>query len=232
MIPCPKALIFDVDGTLAETEETHRQAFNDAFADAGLDWRWTVQRYGQLLAVTGGKERIGQFLTDLGAADDDPRRAMIPHLHARKTELFVSRVTQGRVALRPGVEPLIDQARRSGVALAIATTTTPSNVESLLHACLGAQSLTWFKPMVCGDAVALKKPAPDVYLKALQDLGVRPAQALAVEDSANGVRSALAAGLGVAVTPSLYSANEDFTGATLVVKDCVALARAIDWSAT
>jgi HAD superfamily hydrolase (TIGR01509 family) len=229
MIPLPRALIFDVDGTLAETEEAHRQAFNDAFTEAGLDWRWDVERYGALLAVTGGKERIGRHLDDLGAPPDDPRRALIAGLHARKTELYVARVASGDVRLRPGVEALIARARRCGVALAMATTTTRANVDGLLKACLGPEALGWFDPIVCGDAVARKKPAPDVYLSALAALRVSPADALAIEDSGNGVRAARAAGLRVVVTPSLYGASDDVSEATLVVKDCHELARRLDW---
>jgi HAD superfamily hydrolase (TIGR01509 family) len=229
VIPLPRALIFDVDGTLAETEEAHRQAFNDAFAEAGLGWRWDPRRYRELLAVTGGKERIARHLDDLGAAPDDPRRGQIAALHARKTELYVAHVATGRLRLRPGVEALITRARRHDLALAIATTTTRANVEILLDACLGPGAVGWFDPTICGDAVAKKKPAPDAYLAVLDGLQIPAADALAIEDSANGVRSAIAADLRVVVTPSFYSAADDVSEATLVARDCDDIMRALDW---
>ena len=214
------ALIFDVDGTLAETEEAHRLAFNKAFAEAGLDWDWTPDLYRKLLKVTGGKERIAWFMA---SRTEDPlagREAdidlLIRRLHARKTELYATRVAAGAVTLRPGIEPLIREARRRDVRLAIATTTSWPNVEALIGAALGREVLGWFDAVACGDMAALKKPAPDVYDLALAALGIPAARAVAIEDSWNGVRAAKAAGLAVIATPSLYSANDDFTEADVV----------------
>ncbi len=229
MIERLDALILDVDGTLAETEEAHRLSFNAAFAAAGLDWVWSRQLYGELLKVTGGKERIRHYLDGWVARPPDDPDTLIPRLHARKTELYTARVRAGEVPLRPGIAALIGEARRRGVGLAIATTTSRPNVDALIAACLGPEASGWFASMACGDMVAAKKPAPDVYLAALAELGVPPSRAVAIEDSWNGVRSARAAGLAVIATPSLYSAGDDFSEATAVAGDPAQIASLLGW---
>ncbi len=201
-----RALIFDVDGTLAETEEIHRQAFNDTFAGAGLAWHWTVQDYTRLLKVTGGKERM---IAHRAAVGHGPQDAQIADLHRRKTARYGQIVAQG-VTLRPGVAELIALARSKGLALAVATTTNAPNVEALCLATWGKPAMEVFDVIAAGDEVAAKKPAPDVFLLALQRLGLPPEDAIAFEDSRNGLRSARAAGLRAVVTPSLYTADEDF----------------------
>lgn len=214
-----KALIFDVDGTLADTEEAHRTAFNDAFTAAGLAWSWDPARYGDLLRVAGGRERIAHFIDTLSLSDEvkAQHRARIAELHADKTRRYAQRVAQGQVMLRPGVARLITEARMAGVQLALATTTSPQNVVALISATLGAGALDWFASRICGDAVADKKPSPDVYLRALSDLGLRAQDCVALEDSANGLRAAVAAGLCTVVTPTAWSAREDFSQAALVL---------------
>jgi len=214
-----EALIFDVDGTLADTEAAHREAFNDAFAAAGLDWHWDAARYGALLSVTGGKERIAHFIgtLPLDEAEKARLRARVPALHADKTRRYGERVAAGQLALRPGIARLIAEARAAGVRLALATTTSPQNVAALIEATLGTGALAWFSSRVCGDAVAAKKPAPDAYLRALTELGLQAAECVALEDSANGLRAARAAGLCTIVTPTAWSAGEDFSGAALVL---------------
>jgi HAD superfamily hydrolase (TIGR01509 family) len=215
-----QALIFDVDGTLADTErDGHRPAFNAAFAEAGLDWDWSVPLYGELLAVTGGKERIRRYIErwrpeHLAADDLD---ALIADLHRRKTAHYLALLRSGAIALRPGVLRLLREARAAGIRLAIATTTTPENVTTLL-ACSGEPSLAgWFEVIAAGDVVPRKKPAPDIYLLALGQLGLPASACVAVEDSHNGVRSAMDAGLrALLVTESTYTEGEDFTGAALV----------------
>ncbi len=228
------ALIFDVDGTLAETEEAHRQSFNLAFAEAGLDWNWSQDDYRVLLKVTGGKERIAHYISTLergfsspfgrsppeggdGGSSAEPMN-FIRRLHARKTEIYAAEVTSGAVTLRPGIESLLREAMARGVTLAIATTTSRPNVDALLTATLGPEGVTWFKAIACGDMVEAKKPAPDIYDLALNMLGIPAERAVAIEDSWNGVRSARAAGLAVIATPSLYSAGEDFSEAVAVTK--------------
>ncbi|WJW76524.1 HAD family hydrolase [Thiohalobacter sp. IOR34] len=214
-----KALLFDVDGTLAETEEVHRQAFNSAFAEAGLDWVWDQDLYRQLLAVTGGKERIRYYLDRFNpefprpAALDD----FIAGLHQAKTRHYTETVEGGRVPLRPGVRRLIEAARDAGLRLAIATTTTPANVTALLRASLAEDAEDWFELIAAGGVVPNKKPAPDIYDYSLEKLGLQPEQCLALEDSRNGLRSALAAGIPTLVSVSHYTQGEDFDGALLVV---------------
>jgi HAD superfamily hydrolase (TIGR01509 family) len=226
MIEGVGALIFDVDGTLSETEEAHRLSFNTAFAEAGLDWVWPRDLYRELLKVTGGKERITHYMRMLGL---NPAPAFVAGLHARKTEIYIERVAAGEVALRQGIEALILEARRRGLPLAIATTTSRPNVDALIAGTLGDDALAWFHPMACGDMVAAKKPAPDVYLAALAGIGVPADRCLALEDSWNGVRSARSAGLRVLAIPSLYSAGDDFSEATEVAPDAASIMGVLGW---
>jgi HAD superfamily hydrolase (TIGR01509 family) len=217
-----QAVIFDVDGTLADTErDGHRVAFNAAFREAGLDWEWDVPLYGELLAVTGGKERMRKYVETcrrdwLAKSDLD---AVIAGLHKAKTRHYVALMEQGGIPPRPGVVRLIRELRAAGLRLAIATTTTPENVEVLLRTTLKALPPDTFEVIGAGDIVPAKKPAPDIYSWVLERLGLSGAAAIAVEDSRNGVLSARAAGLPVVVTRSTYTVNEDFTGATAVVSD-------------
>jgi HAD superfamily hydrolase (TIGR01509 family) len=214
------ALIFDVDGTLAETEEAHRVSFNAAFADAGLDWAWSQSDYQNLLRITGGKERMLHYIESCGAALPPGERDNAIHaLHRRKTRLYAARVAAGDVPLRPGIETLLRTARDYGFKLAIATTTSRSNVDALLATNLGQDAVDWFSAIVCGDMVARKKPAPDVYEEALRILRLRPDETIAIEDSWNGVQAARSAGIAVVATPSLYSADDDVSDAAAVVTD-------------
>ncbi|RAI00830.1 phosphatase [Acuticoccus sediminis] len=209
----PEALIFDVDGTLAETEEAHRVAFNAAFAAAGLDWHWGRARYTALLAVTGGKERIAHWCRSIGVEVDDP---VIRALHADKTVRYSRLVAGGAVALRPGVRTLVETARAEGVRLAIATTTSRPNVDALIEAAFGEPSTAVFEVIAAGDEVPLKKPDPAVYRLALERLGVPAGATAALEDSANGVRAARAAGIACVATPGVYTTGDDFTGAAVI----------------
>ncbi|MFN3646995.1 MAG: HAD family hydrolase [Gemmobacter sp.] len=211
-----QALIFDVDGTLAETEELHRRAFNEAFAAAGLGWNWSRGDYRRLLTTTGGKERIARHVAEIGA---DPARFDIPALHRTKTDRYTALVQAGAIALRPGIAALIDRAQARGLRLAIATTTSRPNVDALIAATLGQPAARVFEVLACGDDVPRKKPAPDVYLLALERLGLPASAALAFEDSRNGLRAALAAGLRCIVSPSCYTDGEDFSGAASVVDE-------------
>jgi HAD superfamily hydrolase (TIGR01509 family) len=220
--PMLQALIFDVDGTLADTErDGHRLAFNAAFKEAGLPWHWDVALYGQLLAVTGGKERMLHYAQ--GHAPELAAKPgfdnLIRKLHVLKTEHYVQLVHAGRIPLRPGVGPLLREARAAGLRLAIATTTSPENVSALLRASLAPDAESWFEVIGAGDVVAAKKPAPDIYLWVLQRLGL-PAQAcLAFEDSGNGLKAALGAGLATIITDGEYTRDHDFGGAIAVLSD-------------
>ena len=215
-----KALIFDVDGTLADTErDGHRVAFNQAFRDAGLEWEWSVPLYGELLAVTGGKERIRHFIERHLPSFQAPRPLdeFIANLHRGKTDHYLELLRQGEIPLRPGVARLLREVRDAGVTLAIATTTTPANVVYLLEANLGRESIEWFDVIAAGDVVPAKKPAPDIFHYALAHLALGPKQCLAFEDSENGLRATTAADLRTIVTVNEYTRHQDFSGAALVL---------------
>jgi HAD superfamily hydrolase (TIGR01509 family) len=207
----PEALIFDVDGTLAETEELHRRAFNETFAEAGLPWHWGRDDYRRLLTTTGGKERIARHLAEAGGPAAD-----IAALHAAKTRRYARLVAAGDLALRPGIAALMEGARAAGLRLAVATTTSRPNVEALAQAIWRRPAGAVFDAIAAGDEVAAKKPAPDVYLLALARLGLPAAACVAFEDTRNGLLSARGAGIACLVVPSVYSEGEDFAGALAV----------------
>jgi len=213
-----QALLFDVDGTLADTEEVHRQAYNAAFTAAGLDWDWDAARYLELLQVCGGKERIRHHMQQSTAAglpaDTD---AFIADLHARKTGFYVEMMSAGRATIRPGVKRLIAEARAQGLRLAIVTTTTPANVSALLEHAFGVHEDDWFEVVAAGGIVPLKKPAPDIYNFVLEKLGLSAVDCLALEDSANGMHAALAAGISTLITINQYTDSHDFSGAAAVL---------------
>ncbi|MCE5393556.1 MAG: HAD family hydrolase [Acidithiobacillus sp.] len=216
-MPPLRALIFDVDGTLADTErDAHRVAFNDAFAELGLPFHWDVETYGQYLQVTGGKERLRAYLQD-HPQYPQISDAEIRRIHARKTERYGEIIASGGIALRPGIARLLAEAQEQDLLLAIATTTTPANVEALLHSTLGAQGWSRFQYIGAGDVVPHKKPAPDIYLHVLEKLGLSPQECLALEDSENGLHAARDAGLEVIITQTAYTAHQDFSGALCVL---------------
>ena len=215
-----EALIFDVDGTLADTErDGHRVAFNQAFKEAGLDWDWTPELYGELLQVTGGKERIRlyveKFLNDFKLEQDIATFAA--NLHKRKTHFYLELLKSGAIPLRSGVERLILSARAAGIRLAIATTTTPENVTYLLSSTLGKEAIDWFEVIAAGDIVPAKKPAPDIYTWAMEQMDIKADACLAFEDSLNGVKSSLSANLKTIITVNDYTKDDDFAGASLVL---------------
>lgn len=213
------ALLFDVDGTLADTEEIHRQCFNQAFTDAGLDWNWSVAVYAELLAVTGGRERILHYINTHRPQFTAPAdlKQWIAELHFAKTALYTRRLAAGKVPLRPGVARLIDEARRAGLRLAIVTTTTPANVIALLEHSLHRDSPGWFEVIAAGDCVPAKKPAPDIYRYALHALHLDASQCLSFEDSENGVRASRDAGVATVVTLNDYTRDHDFNGALVLL---------------
>lgn len=215
-----KALIFDVDGTLADTEKDgHRVAFNAAFKEFGLDWHWDVELYGKLLAVTGGKERMNYYLDHFNTSYQRPEnlQQMIAELHQTKTRYYTELLGKGAIPLRPGVKRLIEEARDAGLRLAIATTTTPENVTALLSNTLGEASIDWFEVIAAGDIVPAKKPAPDIYDYALKAMQLDATDCLAFEDSENGILSSQGASLKTIITVNDYTTDHDFTGAALVL---------------
>ncbi len=216
-----KALLFDVDGTLADTErDGHRPAFNAAFAEAGLDWDWSVAVYGDLLSVTGGKERIRYFIEKYAPAvpPQDDLDAFIAGLHKRKTHFYTEAMKKGEIPLRPGVQRLMREALDAGLSLAIVTTTTPENVTALLRYSIGPEALDWFDVVAAGDVVPAKKPAPDIYTYAMDRLDVGAEVCAAFEDSGHGVSSARDAGIAtIVVTVNDYTREQDFGAATVVL---------------
>ena len=214
-----KALIFDVDGTIADTEETHRQAFNAAFLEHGLPWDWSRREYAELLRTSGGKERLETYIDSLGLKAQERTRllGMVQLIHASKTRNYGELIADGRAPLRPGVARLIGEARAAGLRLGIASTTTSANISALIGAQFGADAWNWFEAMACGDVVANKKPAPDIYTRALGMLRLPAADCVAFEDSVNGLKSAKAAGLYTVVTPTIWSEGHDFRGADLLL---------------
>ncbi len=221
-----RALLFDVDGTLAETErDGHRLAFNQAFLEHGLPWHWSERRYGELLAVTGGKERIARFAgeEEPGWLDRSDAANAIAAIHASKNRRYQELVAGGAIALRRGLRSLLAEARRAGLRLGVVTTTSRGNLDALLAATLDQESRDAFMLRIAGEDVRHKKPDPECYQLALQRLGLRPEEVLAVEDSRNGLLSARAAGLQVLIVRSFYFEHEDFDGALQVADEFIGL---------
>jgi len=215
-----KALIFDVDGTLTDNEMAgHRVAFNRAFREVGLDWHWDEPTYDRLLEVFGGKERIRYFVESFNPEFEAPEdlTGFILDLHKEKTRQYMELLRAGALPLRPGVERLLREARSAGVRLAVASTTTFENVTLLLSETVGEHAVGWFDVIAAGDVAKNKKPAPDIFLHALDRLGLDARECLAIEDTEAGLASARAAGLTTLITVNPTTRNEDFTGAALVV---------------
>ena len=213
-----KALIFDVDGTLAETEDLHRRAFNGAFAQLGLSWVWTPERYADLLAVMGGKERLAHYIETAHGPEAASLRPRMGEIHDLKTRLYGDLVTGGALPLRPGIGRLVAEARRAGLRLAVATTTSRANVDALVAVNFPRGDAP-FDVVACGDEAARKKPSPDVFELALRRLEVSAEEAIAFEDSVAGIRSALDAGLPVIATRSRYTDAHSLEGAFSAVSD-------------
>jgi len=213
-----EALIFDLDGTLADTEETHRQAFNSAFIRLELWWDWGPLRYSELLEVSGGLDRLHHYVDSLGVAPAEKARlhAIVPLIHATKSEIYVELLRAGQPPLRPGVKRLIAEAQHEGLQVAVVSTTTSANALELLRNHFRQPGIDL---LVCADEVARRKPAPDLYQRALALLR-KPADAcIAFEDSANGLRAARNAGLVTVVTPSRWTMAQDFAGADALLRD-------------
>jgi HAD superfamily hydrolase (TIGR01509 family) len=213
-----KALIFDLDGTVSDTEEIHRQAFNAAFIKLELWWDWGPERYAKLLAISGGLDRLHHYVESLktGTAEKARLHAIVPVIHRTKSEIYAELLRAGKPPLRPGVARLITDAWHEGLDAAAVSTTASANAVELLshHFKRGEINL-----VVCADEVARRKPAPDIYKRALSLLRLPADACIALEDSANGLRAARAAGLATVVAPSRWTMGQDFSGADFLVKD-------------
>lgn len=218
-----RALIFDVDGTLADTESAHLAAFNHAFAELGLGWEWSEALYTELLQISGGKERILHYWKtsqpELRELEAMALQDTVNRLHELKTAAYERAVNDGAVSLRPGVLKLMDEALAQGLQLAIATTTSPVNIAALLRRAVGPDWRLNFTAIGDASSAPVKKPHPQVYLQMLAALKLKPAECLAFEDSSNGLRAATAAGLATLITPTRYTAQHDFSTAMRVVPD-------------
>ena len=215
-----QAVIFDVDGTLAETErDGHRVAFNQAFAEFGMNWHWTPDEYATLLGIAGGKERMRHYAARC-APHLLPQRGFsdqVARVYRRKSEIYSHIALGGSIPLRPGIRRLMTELRAAGIRLAIATTTAHASLNSLIVANFGCPMESLFEVIGAGDQVPNKKPAPDIYAWVLKRLGLTATACLAVEDTHIGLYAARCAGLQTIVTPSEYSAGENFSGALTVV---------------
>ena len=233
-----QALIFDVDGTLAETEEVHRKAFNQAFLEADLDWHWSQECYSKLLAVSGGKERIRYYIHQIAHESDEYKSFLetifdsnmellddasldlwIASLHLLKGTHYAEIMASGDIELRSGVERLIREAHDSGLRLAIATTTSMENITALFNATMGSEVLDWFEVIGAAEQAPTKKPDSSVYLWVLQQLELSGYQCLAIEDTYNGLSAVTDAEIPVLITQSFYSRGENFIDALVVVTD-------------
>ncbi len=219
-----QALIFDCDGVLADTErDGHMIAFNQAFATKGLDLEWTVERYGELLSTAGGKERLRRHFLETAwplpdSVPEPERDNFIRDLHGLKTELFMDLIGAWEIPPRPGVLRLVDEAIDAGIALAVCSTAAEGAVKVVVDFLLSADRAAYFS-IFAGDMAQAKKPDPAIYLLARDSLGLDPARTVVIEDSAIGLQAAVAAGMACIVTPSFYTATDDFTGAVRVVPD-------------
>lgn len=217
-----EAILFDCDGVLADTEpDGHRVAFNIAFEESTIDEEWSKERYGKLLETGGGKERMTAHWDEVGWPDQIPeqgRADKVLGLHLKKTDLFMKLIDDGAIPLRPGVLRLVDEAIENGVKLAVCSTSNEKAVSNLVSTLMGPERAAKFQ-IFAGDMVQKKKPAPDVYLMAVDEMKLDKNRCVIIEDSHIGVGSAVAAGISCLVTKSSYTANEDFTGAKLIVAE-------------
>jgi HAD superfamily hydrolase (TIGR01509 family) len=209
-----KAVIFDVDGTLVDSErDGHRVAFNLAFEEFDLPYRWDVDEYGELLHTTGGKRRIDRYLASQGV-DEDERERLAPALHERKTEIMNRLVEEGAVEVRPGARRLLEELADQGYRLAVATTGSRGWVEKLLDRLLPGFE---FEVTVTGDEVENRKPDPEAFVIALERLGVEAHEAVVVEDSGEGVEAAVAADIPCVVVVNGYTRDHELSAAGLVL---------------
>ena len=214
-----KAIIFDMDGTLADTEEIHRQAFNSAFDEFKLKCHWNQKLYKNLLSISGGRERIRRYITENNLVDDGKESIddLALRIHRRKSEIYRQRLVAGHVGLRNGVHRLLNEAKNNGTVLAIATSSSIKNVETLLKSALGNDALKMFKAIVTCEDIKEQKPSPAIYNLVLNKIAIDPNHCIAIEDTYNGNKSATAAGITTVVTTHMFTLDDKFDGSSLVV---------------
>jgi len=220
-----KVLIYDCDGVLGDTEQYgHLVAFNQMWREMGVPWQWRVEEYGRKLKIGGGKERMASLFAEpeflkafAPPAGEEARKAMVAAWHKRKSAIYQEIVNSGKIPPRPGVRRLTEEALAAGWTLAVASTSAQESVEAVLRRAMGEETAARFSLVLAGDVVKTKKPAPDIYLLAAERLGVGPADCVVIEDSNNGVVSAVAAGMKCVVTVSGYTREEDFSAAAIVL---------------
>ncbi len=213
-----KAVFFDQDGVIIDTErDGHRVAFNQTFKEFGYDFQWSVEKYFELLQISGGKERMRHYLhtdgfgVEIKPEDEDQ---LIKDMHKKKTQTFVELIESGKLPLRPGVKRLMQEVLDAGLTLAVCTT---SNERAALAVAHGILKEIKFAFILAGDIVSRKKPDPEIYNLALQKTGLQPEECIVIEDSLNGVRAAKAAGLNVVATTNIYTEREDLSQADIIV---------------
>ena len=215
------AIIFDVDGTLTETEDLHREAFNSTFKKWSLDWYWDTDIYKELLKVSGGKERIIYYQNLFKCDRKGLDKETIIQIHKEKTRTYRRSLATSKLVLRPGVAKLIDQAQTKNIKLAIATATSRVNVDSLIKNIWKVPTKEIFNAVATSDEISKNKPSPEIYKLVLKKLRIKPSHCIAIEDSLNGLKSAKDADLRTIVTPSLYTKSDDFAEADLVLPSLI-----------
>ncbi len=220
-MPTLKAIIFDLDGTIAETEEAHREAFNRAFAAEGMDWRWDAATWSGLLEIAGGRNRLTAWLADHRPEllKGEQATPLLDRLHGAKDRLYRDILEAGEIPLRPGIRALIAEARAARLRIAIATTSRRAIARRVLECCLDPQAPEWFHAFLGHEDATYRKPHPDIYRRAAARLRLAPEECVALEDSAIGGAAAVGAGVPVVATVTPYSEGHDFAGAVAVLSD-------------
>jgi len=217
-MPEIKAIFFDQDGVIIDTEKDgHRVAFNENFKECGYDFEWSVEKYHELLRISGGKERMRQYFQEEGLFADmspDDLTEHIKGLHKRKTEIFINLIESGKLPLRAGIKRFMREGMEAGLILGICTTANERSAKAIAHGMLGDIR---FEFVLAGDVVSNKKPDPEIYLLALEETGLKPEECVVIEDSRNGVLAAKMAGLNIVATTNIYTENEDLSDAEIVV---------------